>query len=83
MKYAFLGPESTGKTTTAIEIVRRRNGILVPEVTAKSVAAAIQRINVDGADYKNWLVNIKVASEVLCWENEEKVIEEVYGDLLK
>ena len=32
MKYAFLGPESTGKTTTAIEIVRRRNGILVPEV---------------------------------------------------
>ena len=58
-------------------------GILVPEVTAKSVAAAIQRINVDGADYKNWLVNIKVASEVLCWENEEKVIEEVYGDLLK
>lgn len=58
-------------------------GILVPEVTAKSVAAAIQRINVDGADYKNWLVNIKVASEVLCWENEEKVIEQVYGDLLK
>lgn len=32
MKYAFLGPESTGKTTTAIEIVRRRNGVLVPEV---------------------------------------------------
>ena len=32
MKYAFLGPESTGKTTTAIEIVRRRHGVLVPEV---------------------------------------------------
>ena len=32
MKYAFLGPESTGKTTTAIEILSRRNGVLVPEV---------------------------------------------------
>lgn len=57
-------------------------GVLVPEVTAQSVARAIQRVEVDGQIYQDWLGNIKKASEVLCWENEEKVIEDVYGDLL-
>ncbi len=57
-------------------------GILVNEVTVKSVADAIQLVDVDGANYKQWLVNIKMASEVLCWENEEKIIETVYGDLV-
>ena len=57
-------------------------GILVNEVTVKSVADAIQLVDVDGANYKQWLVNIKKASAVLCWENEEKIILEVYGDLV-
>ncbi len=57
-------------------------GILVNEVTVKSVADAIQLVDVDGANYKQWLVNIKMASAVLCWENEEKIILEVYGDLV-
>jgi glycosyltransferase involved in cell wall biosynthesis len=57
-------------------------GILVNEVTVKSVADAIQQVDVDGANYKQWLVNIKMASAVLCWENEEKIIESVYGDLV-
>jgi glycosyltransferase involved in cell wall biosynthesis len=57
-------------------------GILVNEVTVKSVADAIQLVDVDGANYKQWLVNIKKARAVLCWENEEKIIESVYGDLV-
>lgn len=57
-------------------------GVLVPEVTAKSVAAAIQSVVVDAPVYQEWLLQIRKASEVLCWENEEKVIEAVYGDLL-
>jgi len=32
MKYAFLGPESTGKTQTALAIAERINGIYVPEM---------------------------------------------------
>jgi glycosyltransferase involved in cell wall biosynthesis len=58
-------------------------GILVPEVTAQSVAAAIRSVDVNAPVYQDWLVNIKKASELLCWENEEKIIEEVYRDLLK
>jgi glycosyltransferase involved in cell wall biosynthesis len=57
-------------------------GITVKEVTAKSVAEAIQMVEVDGSDYKRWLINIKNASELLCWENEEKIVVEVYGDLI-
>jgi len=44
MKYAFLGPESTGKTTTALEIVQNLNGVLVPEV-------ARAYLNDKGLDY--------------------------------
>lgn len=57
-------------------------GVLVPEVTAKSVAAAIQNIDTNASYYKDWLLNIKKASEELCWENEEKIIETVYRDML-
>ena len=38
MKYAFLGPESTGKTTTAIEVVKKLDGVLVPEVSREFLA---------------------------------------------
>jgi nicotinamide riboside kinase len=33
MKYALLGPESTGKTTAALELVNKLEGALVPEVS--------------------------------------------------
>lgn len=33
MKFAFLGPESTGKTSTAEEVARRLQGGVVPEVS--------------------------------------------------
>ena len=58
-------------------------GILLHEVTAQSVAAAIRSVDVNATEYQAWLINIKKASEILCWENEEKIIEEVYRDLLK
>lgn len=38
MKFAFLGPESTGKTTAANEIARRLNGVVVPEVARTYLA---------------------------------------------
>ena len=57
-------------------------GILVPEVTPKLVALAIQDIVVDAPKYKHWLANIEEARKVFCWENEEKIICEVYGAFL-
>jgi glycosyltransferase involved in cell wall biosynthesis len=57
-------------------------GIMVPEVTPKSVAAAILSVNVNDSIYEAWLLNIKKASMVLCWENEEKILAAVYDDLL-
>lgn len=33
MKFALLGPESTGKTTAALELVNKLEGALVPEVS--------------------------------------------------
>jgi len=56
-------------------------GVLINEVTAKQVAAAIERIDVNSRQYAIWLENIKLASELLCWENEEQVIKKVYSDL--
>lgn len=38
MKFAFLGPESTGKTETACEVVNRLQGVLVPEVSREFLA---------------------------------------------
>ena len=57
-------------------------GVLVPEVSAETIAAAIQSVDINTSIYNEWLINIKNASEVLCWENEEKIINTVYGDLV-
>lgn len=38
MKFAFLGPESTGKTDTALEVVKRLSGAIVPEVSRDFLA---------------------------------------------
>jgi glycosyltransferase involved in cell wall biosynthesis len=57
-------------------------GILLQEVTAKSVAEAIQHVDVESSEYKHWKVNINNAAESLCWENEEKIILEIYRDLI-
>jgi nicotinamide riboside kinase len=38
MKFAFLGPESTGKTTTALEVTKTLNGVIVPEISREFLA---------------------------------------------
>ncbi len=53
-------------------------GLLINSVTASQVAEAINSIDTSSNTYKKWLQNIKEASELLCWENEEKIIHEVY-----
>ena len=57
-------------------------GKLVQEVTALNVAAAFNNIDPNSNVYANWLNNIKRASELECWENEEKVLIELYQRFL-
>lgn len=57
-------------------------GILVTEVNAKQLAEAFENIDPNSLIYTQWLGKIKQATEIFCWENEEKVIREVYGDLV-
>jgi hypothetical protein len=57
-------------------------GILLKEVTPHAVAEAINSINPDADIYQSWRKTVAIAAENLCWENEEKIIQEVYKKLL-
>jgi glycosyltransferase involved in cell wall biosynthesis len=57
-------------------------GILLKEVTPHTVAEAINSINPDADIYQSWRKTVAIAAENLCWENEEKIIQEVYKKLL-
>jgi glycosyltransferase involved in cell wall biosynthesis len=57
-------------------------GILLKEVTPHSVAEAINSIDPDSDIYQRWRKTVAIAAENLCWENEEKIIQEVYKKLL-
>ncbi len=53
-------------------------GILLPEVSANAISNAINNTDINSKEYAEWLLNIQKASQEFCWENEEKVLEEIY-----
>jgi glycosyltransferase involved in cell wall biosynthesis len=56
-------------------------GILINEVTPHNIANAINEINVASNEYARWCAHIKLAQDALCWENEEKILKQVYEKL--
>ena len=72
MKFAFLGPESTGKTETANEVVKRLQGALVPEVSRDFLAEKGLNYNYD--DILE-IAKLQFAKEVqICDANPDKII---------
>ena len=72
MKFAFLGPESTGKTETANEVVKRLQCALVPEVSRDFLAEKGLNYNYD--DILE-IAKLQFAKEVqICDANPDKII---------
>ena len=72
MKFAFLGSESTGKTETAHEVVKRLQGALVPEVSRDFLAEKGLNYNYD--DILE-IAKLQFAKEVqICDANPDKII---------
>jgi hypothetical protein len=57
-------------------------GILINKVTAKNIAEAISNIVPTSIEYQHWQQQIKLASKIYCWENEEKTLEIIYKQFL-
>lgn len=55
-----------------------RVGLIVEDFQPENVAEKINRLVNDKQLYDEMKANCKVAAEDLCWENEEKVLEEIY-----
>lgn len=53
-------------------------GMIVEDFLPQSVAEVINKLLNDSQLYNKLKNNCKVAAEELCWENEEKVLEEIY-----
>ncbi len=53
-------------------------GLIVEDFQPENVAEKINRLVTDKQMYDEMKANCKVAAEDLCWENEEKVLEEIY-----
>ena len=53
-------------------------GMIVEDFQPQSVAEVINRLLNDKQVYEEMKANCRVAAEELCWENEEKVLEEIY-----
>ncbi|MBO4655447.1 MAG: glycosyltransferase [Bacteroidales bacterium] len=60
-------------------IVRQYNvGLIVEDYQPQSIAEVINKLLKDKQLYDEMKANCKIAAEELCWENEEKVLEEIY-----
>ena len=55
-----------------------RVGLIVEDFQPENIAEKINRLVNDKQLYDEMKANCKVAAEDLCWENEEKVLEEIY-----
>ena len=53
-------------------------GMIVEDFQPQSVAEVINKLVNDKQLYEELKANCKIAAEELCWENEEKVLEEIY-----
>ena len=53
-------------------------GLIVEDAQAEHIAEKINQLVNDKQLYDEMKANCKVAAEDLCWENEEKVLEEIY-----
>ena len=53
-------------------------GLIVEDFQPENVAEKINRLVNDKQLYDEMKANCKLAAEDLCWENEEKVLEEIY-----
>jgi glycosyltransferase involved in cell wall biosynthesis len=57
-------------------------GIMIENHEPKHIAEKINFILNDPERIKFWKANCAVASKAFCWENEEKVLNEIYSQLL-
>lgn len=57
-------------------------GILLNKVSAKDIAEAITKMAPASAEYLHWQQQIRLASEVYCWENEERTLDIIYKQFL-
>lgn len=55
-------------------------GVVVAEHSPENITAAINNLLSDNDLYQRCKANTRVAAEQYCWENEEKVLREIYGD---
>ena len=60
-------------------IIRQYNvGLIVEDSQPQNIAEVINKLVNDQQLYMELKANCKTAAEDLCWENEEKVLEEIY-----
>lgn len=53
-------------------------GIIVPSHQPEEIAQAIRQMISNTEDYNRWKANAKIAAESLTWQNEKKVLFEIY-----
>ncbi|HEV7232278.1 MAG TPA: glycosyltransferase [Bacteroidia bacterium] len=58
-------------------------GVISPDHNPRNMATLMAEKLSDEALMKVWKENTKLAAEKLCWEEEEKVLEEVYRNILE
>jgi glycosyltransferase involved in cell wall biosynthesis len=54
-------------------------GTTITEVTPNAIAKAIMEIFTNPGLYNQWRNNTRKAAEELCWQKEEKVLEEIFS----
>jgi glycosyltransferase involved in cell wall biosynthesis len=56
-------------------------GRIVPHTTPEHLAEALNEMLADELQRIEWQNNCNPAAEVLCWENEEKIVQDLYKQL--
>ena len=62
-------------------IEQYNTGLIVKDLNPTTLADALSRMMTDEEAYCQWKEGCAAAARDLCWENEEKVLEQIYLSL--
>ena len=58
-------------------------GLCIESTTSENIVAGIQKMLSNEEKLENWKANCKAAAEELCWENEEKILIDIFDNALR
>lgn len=74
-------PVLSSNVTEVRAVIEKYNiGVVIDEVTPKEIASEVLKVFEAPQQYQLWKENTRKAAEDLCWQKEEKVLDQIFSN---